>query len=192
MTLIVDLLVTVTPDINLVLTRAQLLVLDTMINPTLIIILHTTIVIGLDMTNIITDLLLNHIILLHVHTIILPLLVVHPNFILVLVSAPLVIITPLLNDITLLTVLLVNHVMIATVDCTETQKTTIIFNINPLLILLNHLHHFCIRILLQNPNLKLISITLILLHHNIPHFLMNMLMHYTFNLVCQFIYFQTD
>ena len=178
-----------TPDINLVLTRAQILVLDKMINPTLIIILHTTIVIGLDITNIITDLLLNHIILLHVHTIILPLLVVHPN---ILVNAPLVIITPLLSDITLLTVLLVNHVTIATVvDRTQTQKTTIIFNTNPLLILLNHLHHFCIKIFLQNPNLKLISITFILLHHNIPHFLMNMLMHYTFNLVCQFIYFQT-
>ena len=52
------------------------------------------------MTNIIPNFLLNHIILPHVPTIILPLLVVHPNITLVLANAPLAITTPLLNDIT--------------------------------------------------------------------------------------------
>ena len=55
---ILDLLVT--PDINIVLIRAQIFVLDTMKNPTLKIILHTMIVIDLGMTNLITNILLNH------------------------------------------------------------------------------------------------------------------------------------
>ena len=112
-----------TPDINLVLTRARILVLDTMINLTLIIILLFTTVIDLDMTNIITKTPTNHTLLLHVHIILLPLLVVHPNSILVLVNVPLVIITPLLNDTTLLTALLLNHVTIAiVVDHIPTQN----------------------------------------------------------------------
>ena len=99
------------------------------------------------MINIITNLLLIHVILLLAHTMILPLLVVHPNILIVLVIAPLVIITPLLNDINFHTILLLNHVLIATVvDRTQIQKTTLIFNINPLLILLNHLHQFSIVI----------------------------------------------
>ena len=134
------------------------------------------IVIDLGMTNIITNLLPNHIFLPRVPAIILPHLAVHPNFILVLANAPLAIITPLLNKITLLTVLLLNHVMIAiVVDHTQTQNNTLHFKINPLLTLLNRLHQSSITLLLQNPNWKLICITL-LLHHNILHFLMNMLM----------------
>ena len=93
LTLAVDILVI--PDINLVLTRAHILVLDTMINLTLIIILPISTVINLDMKNIIFNPPSNHILLLHVHIIILPRLVVHPIIILVLVNAPLVIITPL-------------------------------------------------------------------------------------------------
>ena len=121
-TLIVDFLVT--QDINLVLIHAQNLILDTMINPTPIIILLSMIVIVLGMITIITNLLLEHIFLLIVHTKFLPLLVVHPNIILVLVNVPLVIITLLLNDINSHTVLLLTHVLIVTVvDRTQLQKT---------------------------------------------------------------------
>ena len=123
------------------------------------------------MSNIITKPPSNHTLLLYVQIVIILLLLVHPNFILVLMNAPLVIITPLLNDTTLLTALLLNHVMIAiVVDHIQTQKTTLIFNINPLLILHTHLHHLFKVIILQNPNLKLICTTPLLLHHNIPHF----------------------
>ena len=125
-----------------------------MINITPIIILHTMIVIDLGMTNIITNLLPNHIILPHVPIITLPLLVVHSNITLVLANAPLAITTPLLNDITLPTVLLLNHVMIAiVVDRHHFQNYTLIFNINPLLTLLNRLLHSFIIILLRNPTL---------------------------------------
>ena len=86
------------------------------------------------MRDIITNPPSNPFFLFHVHFIIPPLLVVHPNII--LVNANLVIKTPLLNDTTtLLTVLHLNHVMIASVlDRIQTQKTTLIFNVNPLLI----------------------------------------------------------
>ena len=181
-TLTVDLLVT--PDINLVLTRAHILVLDTVINLTLTNIFPTTTVIDLDKTNIIINPPSNHI-LLHVHIINLPLLVVHPNIILVLVNAHLVILTPLLNYTTLHTALLLNHVMIATVvGYFQTTKTTLIFYINPLLILLTHLHHLSKVILLQKPNLKVVCTSLLLLHHNIPNSPLNMLSYYAFNLVC--------
>ena len=103
-TLTVDLLVIL--DINPVLTRAHILVLDTMINLTHIINLPTTTVIDLDITNIIIKPPSSHYLLLHVHIKNLPLLVVRPNIILVLVNASLVIITPLINDTTLLTALL--------------------------------------------------------------------------------------
>ena len=172
--LTVDLLVT--PDINLVLTRARILVLDTMINLTLIITLLITTVIDLDMTNIITKTPTNHTLLLHVHIVILPLLVVHLNIIFVSVNAPLVIITLLLSDTTLLTALLLNHVTIAiVVDHIPTQKTTLVFNITPLLILLTHLLHLFKVIFLQNPTLKLICTTPLLLPHNTPHSQLNIL-----------------
>ena len=72
---------------------------------------------------------------LHLQIIFLPLLVVHLNIVLILVNAHLIIITPNLNDTPLLTTLRLNHVMTATVvDHIQTQKTTPIFKINPLLI----------------------------------------------------------
>ena len=94
--LTVDLLVTL--DIDLALTRARILVLDTMINLTLITIRLNTTVIDLEMTNSITKTPTNHTLLLHVHFIILSLLVVHLNIILVLVNVPQVIVTPPLKD----------------------------------------------------------------------------------------------
>ena len=116
--------------------------------------------------------------LIHVHIIILPLLAVHPNIILVPANAPPVIITLPSNDTTLLTTLLLNHVTIPiVVDDIPTQKATLIFNINPLLILLTHLHHLFKVTLLQNPNLKLICTTPppLLLLHNTPESPLNML-----------------
>ena len=102
------------------------------------------------MTNIITNPPSIHILLLHIQTIMQPLFVVHPNIILFLVTAPPVIITPFLNDTTLLTALLLNQVMIATVlNLIQTQKTTPILNINTLLFLLTHLHHLFKVIFLQ-------------------------------------------
>ena len=168
-----DLLVTL--DSDLVLTRACILVLDTMMNLTPITVLLITTVIDLDITNIITKTNTNHT-LLHVRIIILSLLVVHLNITFVLVNAPLVIITPPLNDTTLLTALLLNHVTIAiVVDHIQTPRTTLNFNVNPLLILLTHLHHLFKVILLRNPNLKLICTNPLLLLHNTPHSPLNML-----------------
>ena len=153
--LTVDRLVTL--EIDLVLTRARILVLDTMINLTLITILLIATVFDLDMTNNITKTPTNHTLLLHVHIKILPLLVVHLNIILVRVNVPQVILTPPLNDTTLLTALLLNHVTIAAVvDHIQIQRTTLNFNINPQITLLTHEHRLCKVILLQNPNLKLI------------------------------------
>ena len=166
--LTVDLLVTL--DIDLVLTRARILVLDIRINLTLITILLITTVIDLDMKNIVTKTPTNHTLLLDVHIIILPLLVVHLNFILVLVNVLQVIITPPLNDTTLLIALLPNHVTIAiVVDHIRIRRTTLNFNINPIFISLTHLHHLFKVILLQNPNLKLICTNPLLLLHNTPH-----------------------
>ena len=146
-----------TLDIDFVLTRARILVVDKMINLTLITILLITTVIDLDMTNIITKTPTNHILLLHVQIIILPPLVVHLKVTLVLVNVSQVIITPLLNDTTLLTALILNHVTIAiVVDQFQIQRTTLNFNINPLLILLTHQHRLFKVFLLQNSNLKLI------------------------------------
>ena len=69
-----------------------------------------------------------------------------------------------------------NHVMIATVvDHIQTQKTTLISNINLLSILLTQLQHLFKATLLQNPNLKSICTILLLLHHNILHSPLNML-----------------
>ena len=87
----VDLLETL--DIDLVLTRARILVLDTMINLTLIVFPLITNVIDLDLTNIVTKTPTNYTLLLHVHILFLPLLVVHLNIILVLVNVLQVIIT---------------------------------------------------------------------------------------------------
>ena len=172
--LTVDLLVTL--DIDLVLTRARILVLDTMINLTLITILRIKTVINLDMTNIIPKTPTNHTLVLHVHIIILPFLVVHLIIILVLVNVPQVIITPPLNDTTLLTALLLNHVTIAIVeDHIQIQRKTLNFNINPLLSLLTHQLRLFKVILLQNPTLKLLRINPLLLLHNTPHSPLNML-----------------
>ena len=121
-----------TLDIDLVLTRARILALDTMMNLTLITILLITTVIDLDMTNIITKTPRNHSLLLHVHIMVLPLLVVHLNNILVLVNVPLVIITPPLNDAILLTALLPNHVKISiVVDHIQIQKNYSQFQYKP-------------------------------------------------------------
>ena len=71
-------------------------------------------------------------------------------YILVRVNALLATLTPLSVDIHLHIVLLLNHVLIAAeVDHTLTQKTTQIFNVNLLLILLNNLHQFFITLFQQ-------------------------------------------
>ena len=171
--LIVDL--HVTPDINLVLTRTHILVLDTMINPTLIIILLKTTVINLDMTNIIIKHPSSHS-FLHVHIIILPLPVgpskyyprsrerssSYKNSSFKRYNSPYRSPFKPRNE----RYRSRSH---------SNSKTTLIFNMNSLLILLTHLHHLFKVILLWNPNLKLICTTPLLLHHSTLHSPLNML-----------------